>query len=62
MGIWVTQDMAEVLKTFFAIVFTIKSSLQESQVPETSRIIWSKEDIPLVEEDQVKVYLSKLDT
>jgi len=53
--------MDAVLKDFFASVFTSKTSLQEWQVPETSRIIWSKEDVPFVEEDQVKEYLSKLD-
>ena len=48
---------AEVSKAFFASVFTSKIDVQESQAPEMRG---SKEDLPLVEEDQVREYLSKL--
>lgn len=34
---------------------------EECQVPETRAKGWSKEDVPLLEEDQVRDYLSKLD-
>ena len=59
----VTQDMekAEVFSAAFASVFISKAGLQENQGPETRRKVWSKEDVPLVEEDQVGEYLSKLD-
>jgi len=36
----------------------IKICLQESQVANTSGKVWSKENLPLVEEDQ---YLNKLE-
>ena len=63
MGDLVTRDMekAEVLDATFASVSTGITGLQESQVSETRGKAWSKEDIPLVEEDQVREYLSKLD-
>ncbi|KAK4807014.1 LOW QUALITY PROTEIN: hypothetical protein QYF61_000343 [Mycteria americana] len=38
-----------------------KTSLQESQAPEARGKVWSKEDVPLVEEDLVREYLSKPD-
>lgn len=59
----VTKDMqkAEVLNAFFSLVFTVKTGFQESQVPVTSGKVQSKEDLPLVEEDQVREQLNKMD-
>ncbi|KAK4811992.1 hypothetical protein QYF61_022988 [Mycteria americana] len=48
-GDLVTQDMEKA-----------ECHLCASQVPETRGEGWSKEDVPLVEEDQVREYLSKL--
>jgi len=58
-----TQNMeeAEVLNAAFASVFTSKTSLQESQVPETREKSWSEEEVPSLEEDHVREYLSNLD-
>lgn len=47
-------EKAEVLNAFFASVFTSKASLQEFQAPEIRWKIWSKEDLPLMEEDRVR--------
>ena len=47
------------INAFFASVFSNKTGLQESQVPETREEGWSKEDLLLVEE--VREYLQKLD-
>ena len=48
-----TNDMekTEVLNAFFTLVFTSKTCLQESQAPETRAKLWSKEDLPSMEED-----------
>lgn len=58
-----TQDWEtdEVLNAFFISVFTSKSSLQKFKDLGTKGKVWSKEDLLLVEEDQVRDYLSKLD-
>lgn len=40
----------------------VRPILQESKAPEASEKAWSKEDTPLVEEDQVRQCLSKLGT
>jgi len=55
------MEKFEVLNILFASVFTSKISLQETQVPETKGKVCSKEDVPLVEEDEVRQYLSNLD-
>ena len=45
------MEMTEVLSTFFDSVFSSKTGLQESQIPETRGKVWSK-DLHFVEEDQ----------
>lgn len=54
-------EQAEVLNVFFASVFTGKTCLQEPQARETIGKVWSKKDLPLVEEDQAMKYLDKPD-
>lgn len=49
------MEKTQVLKAYFA-------SLQQSQMSETKGKCWSKNNVPLVEEDQVRKYLSKLDS
>ena len=58
-----TQDMekAEVPNAFFPSVLTSKISLPESQAVETRAKVWSKKNLCLVEEDQVREYLCKQD-
>ncbi|GAB0175690.1 hypothetical protein GRJ2_000034200 [Grus japonensis] len=43
-----------VLDAFSDLVFTNKTGLQQFQLPETSRKVWRKEDLPSVKEDQDK--------
>lgn len=43
------------------MVFPGRLGLQQSKVPEMRGKVWSKDDIPLVEEDQVRENLNKLD-
>lgn len=45
---------AELLSALFALVFTDKTDLPESEVPEAREKIWSKEPLPIMEEDQVR--------
>lgn len=58
MGFGKDRKNSEVLSDFFALVFTGKICLQESRVTKTSGKVWSKKNVPLVEEDQ---YLNKLE-
>lgn len=53
-----TWKKALVLNVFFAPAFARKSSLQESQASETRGKGWSKEGVILVEEGQVRLYLT----
>lgn len=59
----VTQntEKAEVLDPFFASVFDSKPGLQECHAPGTTGKVWSKKELPMVEEGQDSEYLSKLD-
>lgn len=49
-----TENMEKML------VFTAKNHLGESQVPEIRGKVWSKGELPSVEEDQIREYLKKL--
>ncbi|GAB0190397.1 mitochondrial enolase superfamily member 1 [Grus japonensis] len=62
-GALVTEDTEEVelLNATFDSVFTAKAGPQESQTLEVGEKVWRKEDVPLVEEDQVREHLGKLD-
>lgn len=55
-GSLVMQDKArtKVLSAIFKLVFPGKIGLLEYQVPETRGKVWSKENFPLAEEDQVR--------
>ncbi|PKU33700.1 glycerol kinase [Limosa lapponica baueri] len=63
MGAMVTEDAekVELLNAFSASVFNAQASPQESQTLEETEKVWTKEDFPLVEEDQIREQLSKLD-
>lgn len=52
---------AEVLNAFFVSFITAKTGLQEAQATETKGKVWSKEDIPVVEVEQPRKHLNKLD-
>lgn len=47
---------------FFVSDFTAKTSFQEFKTLETREEVWKKEDFCLVEEEQVRDRLSKVDT
>jgi len=50
--------MTQKRSRYFALVFAGKTSLQESYAPETRGQVWHKEDLSLVEEDQVREHLN----
>jgi len=54
-------EKAELLNAFFASVFTDEAGPWESQSLEVRGKAWRKEDLPLLEGDQVRDHLSKLD-
>lgn len=54
-------EKAEVVKVFFTLVLTSKTCLQESKVLEAGHKAWSKQDLLLIGENQVRKHLSKLD-
>jgi len=51
---------AKVLLAFFISVFTGKAGLQQPQVPQTRGKLWSKEDLPSME-DKARLLLNELD-
>lgn len=51
----------EKAKELSAPSFTGKIDVQELQATESKRTVWTKENLPLVEEDQVTEYINKLD-
>jgi len=53
------MEKAEVLNAFFVPVFTSQTRLQEWHAPEARGR--SKEDVTLLEEDQVRGYVNNLD-
>lgn len=55
------EENAEILKDFFASVFTTKISMKESLIQETREKFWREEDFLLVEEDWVRNHLGKFD-
>lgn len=61
-GDLVTRDKkkSKIINVFSALVLTGKICLQESQASDNSGKVWTYDDLPLVEEDQVKEYLNKL--
>lgn len=54
-------EKAKVLNAFFISFVTAKTGLQEPQAPKTKGRVWSKQDLPSVEEDQPREHLNKLE-
>lgn len=54
-------EKAEVLNAAFALVFTGQTGTELSQDLEMNGKVWSKADVALVEEDQIREHLNKLD-
>lgn len=58
-----TKDVekTDVLNAIFALVFTGKTGTAQSEALEMNGKIWSKEDLSLVEMDQIREHLNKLE-
>lgn len=56
------REKSNVFCALFSLVFTSKTQLQESQASETYRNIQNKEELPLLERDQVMEHLNNFDT
>lgn len=54
------MEKTEVFNVFSALVFTGKSYLQVSWAPATTEKVWSKEELSLVKEEQVREHLNRL--
>jgi len=63
-GALVTEDTEkmQLLNVFFASVFNAEACPQASLSLEIREEAWRKEDLPFIEGDRVRDYLSKLDT
>lgn len=48
------MEKPEILNALFTLFFTIKICLRESQTPETRQKVWNKEDLPSMEQDQIR--------
>lgn len=55
-------EKASLVSSFFDSVFFCKIVLQQFHISESIRKVWNKKDLYLVEKDQVREYLNKLDT
>lgn len=62
-GELVTKNMekAKVSNATFALDLTIKTSLQEPPGPGDERKVCSKDNLPLVDEDELREYLNQLE-
>lgn len=63
MGTLETQEIGktELLNAFFVSVFTTEAGPCESQTLEGRKKVWTKEDLPLFEENQVRDHLGRPD-
>lgn len=63
-GDMILKDMEKdnIANAFFTLIFPGNTRLQQSQVSETGAKVQCKVHLTLVEKDQVRDYLNKLDT
>ena len=61
-SVLVTGDVekADILNTFFALVFTSKTPPWKSWILEVSERVWGMEDSPLVREEMVQEHLGNI--